>query len=167
MHHRLKRASHLLSWKTFLLSRCMMVTLGKMVNGNSRDTPNTAYTPCRVEANKTADFGSVPLCVGIGHPVLPLFDLGGGTAAVVKLITPGAGLASLRRPTLPAEAGLCPEYARSTAVPRPLLPKQVNRFKAFVIGGGGIFADMHSPLFVDRFVENLTLPVVVLGVGAK
>eukprot|EP00752_Nemacystus_decipiens_P010080 g8982.t1 len=44
---------------------------------------------------------------------------------------------------------------------------KVNNFKAFVIGGGGIFSDKHPPLYFDSFVEELTLPIVVMGVGAS
>lgn len=44
---------------------------------------------------------------------------------------------------------------------------KVNRFKALVIGGGGIFSTNHAPLFYDRFVEGLTLPIVIMGVGAR
>eukprot|EP00903_Cladosiphon_okamuranus_P011259 g10617.t1 len=44
---------------------------------------------------------------------------------------------------------------------------KVNRFKAFVIGGGGIFADKHAPLFQYMFVEALTVPIVIMGVGAN
>ena len=43
----------------------------------------------------------------------------------------------------------------------------MNRFKAFVIGGGGIFAAQHAPLFRDIFAEAVTVPIVVMGVGAK
>ncbi|CBJ28751.1 conserved unknown protein [Ectocarpus siliculosus] len=49
----------------------------------------------------------------------------------------------------------------------PDLAWKVNRFKALVIGGGGIFAAIHQPLPNDQFVEALTLPIVVMGVGAS
>lgn len=45
--------------------------------------------------------------------------------------------------------------------------QKVNRFKVFVIGGGGIFADDHAPLFQDMFAEAITVPIAVMGVGAK
>ena len=44
---------------------------------------------------------------------------------------------------------------------------KVNRFKALVIGGGGIFAAEHAPLFQDAFAEAVNVPIVVVGVGAK
>ncbi|CAM9695268.1 unnamed protein product, partial [Scytosiphon promiscuus] len=44
---------------------------------------------------------------------------------------------------------------------------KVNRFKALVIGGGGIFASRHAPLHVSAFAQALTLPIIVLGVGAS
>lgn len=50
-------------------------------------------------------------------------------------------------------------------VPLPLV--KVNRFKALIIGGGGIFSAMHVPLFVDMFAEAVTVPIVIMGVGAK
>ncbi|CAN0182794.1 unnamed protein product [Ectocarpus sp. 6 AP-2014] len=49
----------------------------------------------------------------------------------------------------------------------PDLAWKVNRFKALVIGGGGIFAATHQPLQNDQFAEALTLPIVVMGVGAS
>lgn len=49
----------------------------------------------------------------------------------------------------------------------PVLREKVNRFKALVIGGGGLFVAKHAPLYVDSFAEGLTLPIVVLGVGAN
>lgn len=45
--------------------------------------------------------------------------------------------------------------------------EQVNKFKAFVIGGGGIFSDKHAPLYFDMFAGELTVPIVVMGVGAR
>ncbi|CAM9285887.1 unnamed protein product [Ectocarpus fasciculatus] len=45
--------------------------------------------------------------------------------------------------------------------------EKVNVFKALIIGGGGIFAAKHAPLDVDAFVEGLTLPIVIMGVGAN
>eukprot|EP00752_Nemacystus_decipiens_P016187 g14474.t2 len=45
--------------------------------------------------------------------------------------------------------------------------EEVNRFKALVIGGGGLFVARHAPLYVDSFAEGLTLPIVILGVGAN
>eukprot|EP00903_Cladosiphon_okamuranus_P011247 g10611.t1 len=46
--------------------------------------------------------------------------------------------------------------------------RMVNKFKAFIIGGGGIFADKHhAPLFMDEFAEALTVPIIVMGVGAN
>lgn len=45
--------------------------------------------------------------------------------------------------------------------------KQVNNFKAIVIGGGGIFSAKHAPLFKDEFAEAITVPIIVMGVGAK
>lgn len=51
--------------------------------------------------------------------------------------------------------------------PPPPLIEKVNEFKAFVIGGGGIFSDRHFPLFRDSFVQDLNVPIAVLGVGAK
>lgn len=50
---------------------------------------------------------------------------------------------------------------------RASFPEKVNRFKALVIGGGGLFVARHAPLYVKSFAEALTLPVVVLGVGAS
>lgn len=47
------------------------------------------------------------------------------------------------------------------------LPAKVNRFKAIIIGGGGIFAAKHSPLWVDDFAKDLTLPIIIMGVGAS
>eukprot|EP00904_Undaria_pinnatifida_P001181 jgi/Undpi1/11063/HiC_scaffold_30.g13361.m1 len=44
---------------------------------------------------------------------------------------------------------------------------QVNRFKALIIGGGGVFAARHDPLHVEKFAEGLTLPIVIMGVGAS
>ncbi|CAM9316275.1 unnamed protein product [Ectocarpus fasciculatus] len=44
---------------------------------------------------------------------------------------------------------------------------QVNQFKALIIGGGGIFAAIHQPLDNDKFAGALTLPIVVMGVGAS
>ncbi|CAM9193464.1 unnamed protein product [Ectocarpus sp. 13 AM-2016] len=45
--------------------------------------------------------------------------------------------------------------------------EKVNVFKALIIGGGGIFAAKHAPLDVDAFAEGLTLPIVIMGVGAS
>ncbi|CAM9460321.1 unnamed protein product [Ectocarpus sp. 8 AP-2014] len=45
--------------------------------------------------------------------------------------------------------------------------EKVNVFKALIIGGGGIFASKHAPLDVDAFAESLTLPIVIMGVGAN
>lgn len=45
--------------------------------------------------------------------------------------------------------------------------KQVNKFKALVIGGGGIFSAKHAPLFKAEFAEPITVPIIVMGVGAK
>lgn len=47
-----------------------------------------------------------------------------------------------------------------------VFPK-VNRFKAIIIGGGGIFVAKHAPLYVDAFAKALTVPIVILGVGAR
>ncbi|CAN0062451.1 unnamed protein product [Scytosiphon promiscuus] len=44
---------------------------------------------------------------------------------------------------------------------------QVNRFKALIIGGGGIFGAIHYPLHLNEFSEGLKLPIIVLGVGAS
>ena len=44
---------------------------------------------------------------------------------------------------------------------------QVNKFKALIIGGGGIFVSQHSPLYVDEFAEGLKLPIIMMGVGAR
>jgi len=44
---------------------------------------------------------------------------------------------------------------------------KVNQFKALIIGGGGIFASKHPPLDAESFAEGLTLPIIVLGVGAN
>ncbi|CAM9462535.1 unnamed protein product, partial [Hapterophycus canaliculatus] len=45
--------------------------------------------------------------------------------------------------------------------------EKVNRFKALIIGGGGIFASRHTPLHVSAFARGLTLPIIVLGAGAS
>ncbi|CAB1098846.1 unnamed protein product [Ectocarpus sp. CCAP 1310/34] len=45
--------------------------------------------------------------------------------------------------------------------------EKVNVFKALIIGGGGIFAAKHAPLDVDAFADRLTLPIVIMGVGAS
>ncbi|CAM9929519.1 unnamed protein product [Pylaiella littoralis] len=47
--------------------------------------------------------------------------------------------------------------------------EQVSRFKALIIGGGGIFESRHSPLTCDLFVDSLRhdLPVAIFGVGAS
>ncbi|CAM9773752.1 unnamed protein product, partial [Hapterophycus canaliculatus] len=44
---------------------------------------------------------------------------------------------------------------------------QVNKFKALVIGGGGIFGAIHYPLHINEFSQGLKLPIVILGVGAS
>lgn len=55
------------------------------------------------------------------------------------------------------------------ALPSSYCPssEKVNRFKALVIGGGGIFGAIHYPLHFKEFSEGLKLPIVVLGVGAS
>ncbi|CAM9695197.1 unnamed protein product [Scytosiphon promiscuus] len=47
--------------------------------------------------------------------------------------------------------------------------KEVNRFKALFIGGGKLSGAKlkHAPLDTDGFFDHLTLPVVILGVGAS
>ncbi|CAM9922247.1 unnamed protein product [Ectocarpus sp. 4 AP-2014] len=45
--------------------------------------------------------------------------------------------------------------------------QEVNRFKAIIIGGGGIFAAKHSPLWVDDFAKDLNVPIIIMGVGAS
>ncbi|CAM9490254.1 unnamed protein product [Scytosiphon promiscuus] len=47
--------------------------------------------------------------------------------------------------------------------------QQVSRFKAFFIGGGGIFESRHWPLDCEDFVDGLgdVLPVAIFGVGAS
>lgn len=52
-------------------------------------------------------------------------------------------------------------------VSRPLSVGQVNRFKAMVIGGGGIFVAMHVPLYMEEFTQKLNIPTAILGVGAR
>eukprot|EP00903_Cladosiphon_okamuranus_P011257 g10615.t3 len=47
------------------------------------------------------------------------------------------------------------------------IASKVNWFKAFVIGGGGIFSAKHPPLFKEEFVEAVTVPIAVMGVGAN
>lgn len=49
---------------------------------------------------------------------------------------------------------------------RPWLSR-FNRFKALAIGGGGLFVTRHAPRYVGSFAEGLTLPIVILGVGAN
>ncbi|CAM9181555.1 unnamed protein product, partial [Hapterophycus canaliculatus] len=46
---------------------------------------------------------------------------------------------------------------------------KVSRFKAFIIGGGGIFESRHWPLDCEDFVNGLgdILPVAIFGVGAS
>eukprot|EP00752_Nemacystus_decipiens_P016189 g14476.t1 len=44
---------------------------------------------------------------------------------------------------------------------------QVNQFKALVFGGGGTFAASNLLLNANTFTEGLTLPIVVMGVGAS
>lgn len=56
------------------------------------------------------------------------------------------------------------QYATKTSV---LQIFKVNRFKALIIGGGGVFAARHDPLHVEKFAEGLTLPIVIMGVGAR
>lgn len=50
-----------------------------------------------------------------------------------------------------------------------LLIGQVSRFRAFIIGGGGIFESRHWPLYCEDFVDGLRhdLPVAIFGVGAR
>lgn len=45
----------------------------------------------------------------------------------------------------------------------------MSRFKAFIIGGGGIFEAKHWPLDCQDFVDGLgnDLPVAIFGVGAR
>ena len=45
----------------------------------------------------------------------------------------------------------------------------VNRFGAFIIGGGGLLTDRHHPLDCEEFERNLRadLPIAILGVGAE
>ena len=55
--------------------------------------------------------------------------------------------------------------------PQSLSPRdKVNRFKAFVIGGGGFFTTKYTHSLVDiieTFSQRLTLPVIVLGAAAR
>eukprot|EP00903_Cladosiphon_okamuranus_P008896 g8515.t1 len=44
---------------------------------------------------------------------------------------------------------------------------QVNQFKALIIGGGGTFSSHSLLLNVNMFTEGLTLPIVIMGVGAS
>lgn len=44
---------------------------------------------------------------------------------------------------------------------------KVNRFKALIIGGGGTFSAQNLPLNANTFVEGLTLPIAIMGVGAR
>lgn len=43
----------------------------------------------------------------------------------------------------------------------------MNKFKAMIIGGGGIFVAQHLPLHIAKFAEALTIPVAIVGVGAR
>ncbi|CAB1098255.1 unnamed protein product [Ectocarpus sp. CCAP 1310/34] len=47
--------------------------------------------------------------------------------------------------------------------------EQVSRFKAFIIGGGGLFESRHWPLDCEAFVHGLgdELPLAIFGVGAS
>eukprot|EP00752_Nemacystus_decipiens_P010078 g8980.t2 len=44
---------------------------------------------------------------------------------------------------------------------------KVNRFKAFVIGGGGLYDEEQLPYFQERFAKDVTAPIVVMGVDAN
>lgn len=43
----------------------------------------------------------------------------------------------------------------------------VNRFRALIIGGGGLLASKHRPLFNTKWVAQLDLPIILAGLGAS
>lgn len=43
----------------------------------------------------------------------------------------------------------------------------VNSFDRLIIGGGGLLAHPHDPLADERWVDGLTVPVIIWGVGAS
>lgn len=45
-------------------------------------------------------------------------------------------------------------------------PKIVNSFDYLVVGGGGLLAHPHNPLNEPAWAEKITVPIVLLGVGA-
>lgn len=44
---------------------------------------------------------------------------------------------------------------------------KVNQFKALIIGGGGTFSTHNALLNANSFTKGLTLPIVIMGVGAR
>ena len=43
----------------------------------------------------------------------------------------------------------------------------LNRFSAIIIGGGGLFAHPHLPLDDDGWVDGITVPILIIGIGAS
>lgn len=44
--------------------------------------------------------------------------------------------------------------------------KYINKFKALIIGGGGLLSHPHDPLLDREWVESIEIPIYIFGVGA-